>query len=617
MFGDGRCPDGFVNCEHAQGMAKYSLVASLKWNKQMSLLVRCLALCLVFVVAACSDDVPVRKAMVATANSHASDAAAAILTQGGSATDAAIAAQLVLTLTEPQSSGIGGGLFMLHYNAADVTVTTFDGREKAPLAANGSLFLKPDGTPMAWPDAALGGRPVGTPGVIAALWQAHRKFGQLEWARLFEPAITLAEAGFAVSPRLHAAIADANHLDEDDGAAATYFLAGEEYGEPVAAVPVGHVLKNQPLADTLKLIAANGPDGFYKGRVAQAIVEAVRSNAVNPGLMTLADLAAYQAIERKPVCLPYRAYRVCGMGPPTSGGLTSLMILGLLEPYHLSRLNPEGLVAAHLFSQASRLAFADRNRYMADADFIDVPVAGLLDRDYLRSRSRLINPVRDSGSAAPGTPPGSDAVQLAADSGLIEHGTSHLAIVDGDGNAVSMTMSVERAFGARITAAGFVLNNQLTDFSFVPAKAGNPVANRVQAGKRPRSSMSPSVVLNADGSLFAAVGSPGGSRIIGFTARALLGLIDWQMPMQQAVSQRHVINRNGRTELEDMAEGSDLAETLAQFARLAAPLADIGHTVEVKPLTSGLHGIRVLKDGHMDGGADLRREGTVVEVGGE
>lgn len=583
----------------------------------MSLLARCLVLCLLFVLAACSEDAPVRKAMVATANSHASDAAAGILARGGSAADAAIAAQLVLTLTEPQSSGIGGGLFMLHYQARDTSITTFDGREKAPLTADASLFLKPDGNPMAWPDAALGGKPVGTPGVIAALWKAHQKFGKLEWASLFDPAIGLAENGFAVSPRLHAAIAGANHLEEDDAAAAIYFLGDGDYDEPDLAVPVGHVLKNQPYAETLKLIAANGPDGFYKGPVAEAIVDAVRSNEVNPGLMTLADLAAYQAIERQPVCAPYRAYRVCGMGPPTSGGLTSLMILGLLEPYHLAKLDPKGLVAAHLFAQASRLAFADRNQHMADADFIDVPVTGLLDRQYLRSRSRLINPVRDMGSAAPGTPPGSEDVQQAADTGLFEHGTSHLAVVDSNGNAVSMTMSVERAFGARITAGGFVLNNQLTDFSFVAERAGKLVANRVQAGKRPRSSMSPSLVLNGDGSLFAAVGSPGGSRIIGYTARALLGLIDWQMPMQDAVSQLHVINRNGRTELEETVSGGDLADTLNQFARLAAPLADIGHTVEVKPLTSGLHGIRILKDGQMDGGADPRREGTVVEVDGK
>jgi len=580
----------------------------------MPMLARCLAFCLLLVVAACSDDVPVRKGMVATANTHASDAAAAIMAQGGSATDAAITAQLVLTLTEPQSSGIGGGLFMLHYAAADASVTTFDGREKAPLTADGELFLKPDGKPMAWLDAALGGRPVGTPGVISALWKAHQKFGRLEWATLFEPAIRLSEQGFAVSPRLHAAISDADHLEQDGAAAAIYFLGDGDYEEPDMAVPVGHVLKNLPLAETLKLIAATGPDGFYRGKVAGAIVDVVRSNSVNPGLMTLADLAAYQAIEREPVCAPYRAYRVCGMGPPTSGGLTSLMILGLLEPYQLAKLNPEGLVAAHLFSQASRLAFADRNQYMADADFVDVPVAGLLDRAYLRSRAMLINPVRDMGTAAPGTPPGSGQALQAAGSGLVEHGTSHLAIVDMAGNAVSMTMSVERAFGARITAGGFVLNNQLTDFSFVASASGKPVANRVEAGKRPRSSMSPSLVLNPDGSLFAVLGSPGGSRIIGFTTRALLGLIDWQMPMQQAVSQLHVINRNSRTELEDTAEDSDLAGALNQFARLAAPLADHGHEVEVKSLDSGLHGIRILKDGQMDGGADPRREGTVVEV---
>lgn len=574
------------------------------------------ALLLMMSLTACDQDTAPRlkQAMVATANVHASEAAAEMLRKGGSATDAAVAAQLVLTLTEPQSSGIGGGLFSVHFDAATRTVTTFDGREKAPMAATERLFLKDDGKPMAWLDAALGGRPVGVPGVISALWKQHQKFGKLEWADLFQPAIRLAEDGFKVSPRLHNAISEADWLEADEGAQSVYFLpdsAGSKAGSPV---PVGHVLTHPTYARTMRIIAEQGPDGFYKGDIARAIVQAVRHNRVNPGLMTMEDLAAYQAVKRQPVCGPYRQWTVCGMGPPTSGGLTSLMILTMLEPYALGKLDPNGVMAAHLISQASRLAFADRNQYMGDADFVPVPVDGLLARSYLRSRAALIPPLKDLGSGTAGTPAGPEELPRAADASLVEYGTSHLAIVDKDGNAVSMTMSVERAFGARITAAGFVLNNQLTDFSFMPERNGKKVANRPQPGKRPRSSMSPSLILNPDGSLFAAVGSPGGSRIIGYTVRAILGLTDWNLTMQQSVSLPHVINRNNYTELEDMAEANGLDLRLYQFSKLAAPLADMGHEVRVRDLTSGLHGVRIMPGGTLDGGADPRREGVVIAV---
>ncbi len=587
---------------------------------------------LALLAAACGETSPAGKGMVATADKYASDIAASILAKGGSATDAAIAAQLVLTLTEPQSSGIGGGLFMLHYSQTSGNITTFDGREKAPLAADEKLFMLPGGKPMPWLDAALGGRPVGTPGVVSALWKAHQRHGKLKWVELFQPAIDLAEHGFVVGPRLAAAIAEADKLDDDAGALETYFLpsGGNDQSGPDSTAdkedeieggaagdpaPAGHVLKNPAFAKTLRLIAENGPDGFYKGEVAEAIVNAVRSNKVNPGLMTLDDLAKYEAVERDPVCLEYRAYNVCGMPPPTSGGLTSLMILGILEPYNLGALAPGGAMASHLIAQASRLAFADRGKFMGDADFVDVPVNGLLDKSYLRSRAKLINPLRDMGEAAAGSPAQTVKQPQAADTNLIEYGTSHLAIVDAEGNAVSMTMSVERSFGARITAAGFVLNNQLTDFSFVPAFGGNKVANRVEPGKRPRSSMSPTIILRKDGSLFAAIGSPGGSRIIGYTTQAVLGMIDWQMPVQQAVSQRHVINRNSGTELEEVGSAPDLAQTLLSFGKLAAPMADLGHKVEVVELNSGLQGIRMLEDGSLDGGADPRREGVVIDLG--
>ncbi len=579
--------------------------------------VRLVMVLFTFVVAASCSEAPQRPkgAMVATASMHASEAAAAILRKGGSATDAAITAQLVLTLVEPQSSGIGGGLFSLHYDGKTGGVTSFDGREKAPMAATEALFLNADGKPMPWLDAALGGRPVGVPGVIAALWMQHRKFGKLEWAVLFEPAIMLAEQGFPVSPRLHEAIATSDFLEDDVDAQQTYFLpdgAGDKAGDPL---PVGHLLTNPAYARTLRLIAAQGPDGFYKGEVADAIVKAVTTHEINPGAMTLQDLAAYEAVERVPVCAPYRQWRVCGMGPPSSGGLTSAMILSMMEPYAVSQLDPRGVMAAHVLAQASRLAFADRNQFMADADFVNVPSAGLLDRSYLRQRASSINPLQDMGQANAGSPPLADADVKAADASLAEYGTSHLSIVDAQGNAVSMTMSVERAFGARITAGGFVLNNQLTDFSFVPEAGGRKVANRPQAGKRPRSSMSPSLVLNEDGTLFAAVGSPGGSRIIGFTVRAILGVTDWGLSMQEAVSLPHVINRNGATELESTAvSGAGLTEELAAFSRLAAPLSDMGYDIEVTQLTSGLQGIRLQRDGRLDGGADPRREGVVIAV---
>ncbi len=568
-------------------------------------------------LAACSDEAQAPKSlgMVATANADASEAAAEMLRKGGTATDAAIAAQLVLTLIEPQSSGIGGGLFSVYYDGSNGAITTFDGRETAPKATTERLFLKADGKPMAWLDAALGGRPVGVPGVIAALHLQHSKFGKLSWFELFQPAIRLARSGFKVSPRLSAAIADAEELEQDEAASALYYLpddAPEKAGEPV---PAGHVLKNPAYAKTLQLIAEQGPDGFYKGEVAKAIMTAVTSHEINPGLMTLEDLAGYKAVERAAICVPYRVWQVCGMGPPSSGGLTTGMILSMLEPYSMSAFDPRGVMAAHLFAQSSRLAFADRNKYMADMDFVDVPVAGLTDPAYQRSRTRLINPLRDMGEAAPGTPQGPMSEQKAADASLVEYGTSHLAIVDRYGNAVSMTMSVERGFGSRITAAGFVLNNQLTDFSFAPSYGGNKVANRPEGGKRPRSSMSPSIVLNEDGTLFAAVGSPGGSRIIGFTARAIMGVTDWGMTMQEAVSLPHVINRNGKTtEIEDTSAGAGLDGKLQQFGKLAAPLAELGHEVEVTQLNSGLQGIRRLPDGTLDGGADPRREGVVIAV---
>lgn len=554
------------------------------------------AILFAMLAAACGDN---RPAMVATANPLASRAAADIIEAGGSAIDAAIAAQLVLGLVEPQSSGIGGGLFLLLWDQDAGRLTSFDGRETAPMAASEKLFIAADGKPMPWDAASIGGRAVGVPGAVAALWLAHQGHGRLAWKDLFEPAIRLAREGFAVSPRLNEAIALSPRLKNDAAARSLYFTAD---GQPL---PVGAVLKNPAYAATLQAIAEGGRDAFYSGEIAASIVKAVADHNTNPGGMSLADLASYRAVERRPVCAIYRAHRVCGMGPPSSGGLTVLMILKMLEPYHIGAMRPLSPVAMHLFTQASRLAYADRARYMADDDFVAVPTRGLLDEDYLRARARRIDPARDAGVAPAGAPPGAaDDKRKAAHAGYVEHGTSHLSIVDRDGNAVTMTTSVERRFGAHIMAAGFVLNNQLTDFSFRPERDGLKVANRVEPGKRPRSSMAPTVIFAPDGDLFALTGSPGGSRIIAYVAQSVIALIDWRMDARSAAALAHVVNRNGPTELE--------AESPA--VSLAAPFRALGHTVKIKALTSGLHIIRK-HDGRLDGGADPRREGTVITIG--
>jgi len=549
-------------------------------------------------LSACSKSGP---AVVSTANPHASKAAAEILEIGGSAMDAAIAAQMVLGLVEPQSSGIGGGAFALYWHGEEKSITSFDGREKAPGNVDETLFLDDQGQPLKWHDASIGGRAVGVPGVIAMLWKAHQKFGQLPWEELFDPAITLAEQGFEVTPRLAGALTRSQKdLQRNDLARQLYFTS--KGTEPLV---VGMLFKNLEYAKTLKIIAQKGPEGFYTGPIAQAIVDAVQNHRDNSGQMTMKDLKAYEAIERQVVCSSYRSYKVCGMPPPTSGGLTSQMILGLLEPFDIGALAPGSPMAMHLFTQASRLAYADRNIYMADADFIDVPVKGLLNKNYLKQRARLISPLSDMGLAAPGSPPEADQAALkAAGHKTPEYGTSHLSIVDDNGNAISMTTSVERSFGAHIMANGFVLNNQLTDFSFAPKRGGVAVANRVEANKRPRSSMSPTLVFGPDGKLFATVGSPGGSRIIEFVSRTLIGLIDWQLPMQQAIDLGNVNNRNRVTELE---EGTPVAGFAKQFTKM-------GHKVKVGQITSGLHGVRITADG-MDGGADPRREGLVIELG--
>jgi len=529
--------------------------------------------------------------MVAAANPLAAQAGREILRAGGSATDAAIATSLVLNLVEPQSAGIGGGAFLLHYDGNSSDVAAYDGRETAPAAVGPDLFLRPDGEPMGFWEAVVGGRSVGVPGLVRLFELAHKAHGRLPWAALFEPAIRLAEEGFAVSPRLNALIAQDKYLKSDATAAAYFHDAS---GAPLA---VGTRLRNPAFAETLRRIARNGADAFYAGPIAEAIVTAVQGAATSPGRLGLADLAGYAAKQRDPVCAPYRVWRVCGMPPPTSGGVAVLQTLGILQGFDLPALAPDSVAAWHLIAEASRLAFADRNRFLADADFVPVPVNDLLDPAYLARRGALISPETSLGKAEPGLPTQNGAMPIQND----PPSTTHLVVVDAEGNGVSMTASIENAFGSRIMAAGFMLNNELTDFSFRPEVDGRPVANRVQAGKRPRSSMSPTMVLDGRGKLALAVGSPGGSRIIGYVVKSLVATLDWGLDIQAAIDLPNVVNRNGATDVEE-GTSSDA---------LVAGLAALGHEVKVRPLNSGLHGIVVTENG-LTGGADPRREGVAL-----
>ena len=533
------------------------------------------------------------KMMISTANPLATKAGLAVLQKGGSAVDAAIAAQMVLNVVEPQSSGIGGGAFMLHWNAADKTLSTFDGRETTPAAADENLFIK-DNEKMKWRAAVVGGRAVGAPGLLAMLEKAHGDHGKLPWRELFQAAIDTADKGFKVSPRMSASIANEAKVGGLGRypAAKRYFFGDD--GEALAA---GTLLKNPELADTFRRIADGGARAFYQGEIARDIVAAVRAATDNPGLLSEDDLKNYQAKERPPVCAAYRQYRVCGMGPPTSGGLTVIQMLKILENFDLPSLSPLSPQAAHLFTQAGRLSYADRATHMADSDFHTVPVKALLDENYLRGRSALIDPTRDMGKASQGLP--NNAMQSGLSPALPS--TTHLSVVDQYGNAVSMTSSIENAFGSTLLVRGFLLNNQLTDFSFAAKGQDNAlIANRVQAGKRPRSSMSPFIVFENDAP-YLVIGSPGGSRIINYVARAIIAVLDWNLNVQDALNLPHYVNRNGGTDLEE--------NTIA--VQLKDELEAMGHTINVRGLTSGLHAIH-LTDGELHGGADPRREGVAA-----
>ncbi|KPF66920.1 gamma-glutamyltransferase [Bosea sp. AAP35] len=532
--------------------------------------------------------------MVAAANPLAASAGRDILRAGGSAVDAAITVQLVLNLVEPQSSGIGGGAFLLHWDEAGKRLVTLDGRETAPAAAKPDRFIGPDGKPLRFVDAVVGGRSVGVPGTLKLLEEAHRRWGRLPWAQVLAPAIRLADDGFAISPRLNGLLSRETNLAKDSRAAAYFY---EPDGKAKA---IGTILRNPAFAQTLRAIAGNGSQAFYAGPIARDIVATVTGHKTNPGDITLDDLAGYKVEEREPVCGAYRVWRICGMGPPSSGAVAVQQMLGILETRNLARLGP-GAEAAHWFSEAGRLAFADRNLYLADPAFIGVPTGGLIDRDYIRSRAGLISPERSMGRAKAGEPPNKRA-QLLAPSDGIENGTSHISVVDAQGNAVSMTTTIEDGFGARLmTAGGFLLNNELTDFSFLAEEDGKPVANRVEPGKRPRSSMAPTLVFDAFGRLYAVVGSPGGSQIIGYVAKTLVALLDWKMDPQAAVDLGNFGSRNGPTELEKGTEAEDWKSALEAK----------GHEVRLLEMTSGIQAIVKTPEGFV-GGADGRREGVAI-----
>jgi len=537
--------------------------------------------------------------MVAAANPYASDAGAEILKEGGSAVDAAIAVQAVLTLVEPESSGLAGGAFMLHWSPAGGELDAYDGRETAPAGATPDMFLDADKKPIGFRDAVLSGRSVGTPGAVRLLWLAHQKHGKLPWADLFEPAIRLATEGFKVSPKLAEAIGR-------DPVLATlpvvqdYFFTKDAEGNRVP-LQAGAVLKNPELAETLKIIAEKGADGFYAGTVAQKIVDAVTHVPSLPGTLSLADLAAYQAKEREPLCRAYRDHRICTMPPPTSGGISTLQILGILENFDMGQIEPMSLTAVHFIAEAEKLAYADRAKFIGDPDQVHVPVDSLLEATYLRKRAALIDPSQSMGQAAPGEISDRRADAYGLNGDMSRPSTSHFSIYDSRGDVVSMTTSVEGPFGSHLMAAGMILNNQLTDFSFVPEVNGAPVANAIAPGKRPLSAMDPVIVFDKDGDFFAAVGSPGGSRIIGYVTETLIALLDWHMDMQSAVALPRFVDRNGALEIE---QGTTLE-------RLTPQLTQLGHEVKPVELKSGLHGIRLTAQG-LDGGADPRRDGTVV-----
>lgn len=546
------------------------------------------------------DSVEADDYMMVAAHPAAAQAGAQVLDRGGSALDAIIAAQMVLNLVEPQSSGIGGGGFMLYWDAEGKRLHTYDGRETAPAAVDRRLFKHPNGSDKTFMEAVVGGASIGVPGLLKMFQLARDTHGGMPLSTLFAPAVDLAQNGFPLSPRLYQLLAAEKYISPGMKAYDYFYRQG---GTPHS---VGDILKNPAFAKTLQTIARDGFDAFYAGDIARDVVHAARSAPGNPGGLAASDLATYQAKQRPNLCSSYRRYKVCGMPPPSSGGLTVQQILGMIEPTDLSDLEPDSPKAIQTVVEAMRLAFADRALYIADSDFADVPVKGLLNKGYLHARSLEMSLTdAQKGPAQHGYPPEGQANAYEPGQSPELPSTTHMVAVDKDGNAASITTSIENAFGSRQMARGFLLNNQLTDFSRDANRNGVPVRNRIEPGKRPRSSMAPTMVFDEEGELVLLLGSPGGSRIIGYVATTLLAILDWDMDPQEAVSMPHYLSRNHGLELE---AGTDMAD-------LKDAMRERGYKVRIGDMNSGLHAIAIEDDDTLVSGVDPRREGYAIGEG--
>lgn len=544
-----------------------------------------------FTQAASAENVGV----TSSADPRVTEAGMEMLRQGGSAADAAMAMMLALTVVEPQSSGIGGGGFLLYQDNAKGVLTTINGRETAPAAATADRFVGPDGKPLGFLAAFQGGHSVGVPGNIQLMAQTHRKWGKLPWATVFKPAIRLSDKGFIVNKTLESRLQAIKRLWPNfDEARVLYWRDGK----PVQA---GMKLKNPKLAATLKLLAKKGPDAFYTGPVASQIVNAVTTSKLSPGDMTMTDLAQYRAKEQQAVCAPYRVYVVCGMGPPSSGATTVLQILGTLQRFDMKATGKDSPKSWYLIGQAMQLAYADREKYLADDAFVDVPVAGLLNPEYIKERSALINPEKARSDYPAGKPPGAMPRTAAISSEVA--GTTHFTAVDRNGNVANMTSTIEGAFGSQLVAGGFFLNNELTDFTFAPERDGAPVANRVAAGKRPLSSMSPTIVFDRDGRAVLALGSAGGKRIIMHVTKTLIGVIDFGLPLDQAIALPNIYFDDGQLELEQDTPLAAMSDQISAF----------GQKASVTDLGSKVNGAQFL-NGAWTGAADPRSQGTSATI---
>ena len=515
--------------------------------------------------------------MVSAAHPEAVRAAADVLERDGNAIDAALVAQFVLNVVEPQGSGIGGGGFLLYYDATTGKTHAYDGRETAPKLTPKTIFTDQDGQPVPLKQAVPGGRSVGAPGLLAMLELVHEEHGSVDWVELFNPAIEIARRGYRYS-----------EYQEEMAKWAVHLLRQPDFRFRFRK-PAGTLMRHPALAETFNQLSLRGSFYFYHGELGEKVVEAVR-RAEPPGYLTREDLMAYQAYKQPPLCGSYRQYRICGMGPPSSGAIAVLQVMGMLEHFSLAHREPYSAGSWHLIVEAEKLAYADRNQYVADTAYVSVPVGALLDWDYLQARAALIDPAKAMEVAMPG---------------LADHeseSTTHLSIIDAKGNAVALTSSIEHPFGSGVMAGGFLLNNELTDFSFVAQKDGKPVANRIEGGKRPRSSMSPTLVFNPDGSLKMVLGSPGGSRIIPYVIETLIAVLDWNIPLAEAIARPHVMNRGGVTELEG-ERGPEL--NMLEDALLAK-----GHDVGYARMISGLHAIEIKENGRLTGAADPRRDGV-------